>query len=634
MRLKIMLRLGVALLVLVGWSATAQAQWTALTNAPGVFLDTCLLLTDGTVMCHQYNSNSWRLLVPDINGSYANGTWSSLPNMPDGTDTTAGCTPSCPYRPLYFASAVLADGRVVVIGGEYNNLVATWTNIGFLYDPFANSWSAQLTEAFGRGNVGDAQSVILADGTMLLANITNGNIESFDPASLTFTALNPPGKVAGARNDEEGWNILPDGRVFTVNARVANSFELYDPVTNSWGSSGATPVNLADTGPGVGTSQEVGPGVLRPDGTLVHFSGNSLGQNAVYDTNTSTWSHTADMDFPLVTDQTYHYSVADGPASLLPNGNVLVMASPVRNGSPFNRPSHFFEFDGTNLSQVADSPNAASFISYQGRMLLLPTGEVLLTAFNQAGTQDVLLYSNGGTPQDAWTPVITTAPAEVVAGTTYSISGTLFNGFSQGASYGDDTQSSTNYPLVRIRNQATGHVFYARTYGHSRMGVELVGSSEVVTTQFDAPLGLEAGPSDLVVVANGIPSLPTTINDTLPTTLFYTGDTVIPNGGAAAMSGVLSEQATALPISGLTVHFILGTGGSAQACDGVTDAGGTATCSISPVAQPLGPGEVAASFAGDTSYLPSSATENTMIFELFPSSGFAVGDLRSPSALR
>jgi uncharacterized repeat protein (TIGR01451 family) len=44
------------------------------------------------------------------------------------------------------------------------------------------------------------------------------------------------------------------------------------------------------------------------------------------------------------------------------------------------------------------------------------------------------------------------------------------------------------------------------------MGVEAVGSSEIVTTQFDVPLGLEPGPSDLIVVVNGIPSLPLQVN--------------------------------------------------------------------------------------------------------------------------
>ena len=101
--------------------------------------------------------------------------------------------------------------------------------------------------------------------------------------------------------------------------------------------------------------------------------------------------------------------------------------------------------------------------------------------------QDVVLYSNGGGPQDAWRPVITTAPSTVVPGNTYSVSGTLFNGFSEGASYGDDAQMSTNYPLVRIINHATGHVLYAHTHNHSRMGVEAVGSGEIITTQFDVP---------------------------------------------------------------------------------------------------------------------------------------------------
>jgi hypothetical protein len=290
-------------------------------------------------------------------------------------------------------------------------------------------------------------------------------------------------------------------------------------------------VNLADTGAGTANSKEVGPAVLRPDGTLIAFSGTNSGRNAFYNTATGTWAATgAAGDFPPGPG-TSHYAVADGPACLLPNGNVLVMASPVFPNSVFNQPGHFFEFDGTNLTQVADSPNAASFISYQGRMLLLPSGEVLLTAYNQGGDQllrpnartnspiktpsvphqdvaDVVLYSNGGAPQDAWRPVITTAPSTVFPGNTYFISGTLFNGFSEGAFYGDDAQMSTNYPLVRITNHATGHVFYARTHNHSRMGVEVVGSSEIVTTQFDVPASVELGASDLVVVANGIPSLP------------------------------------------------------------------------------------------------------------------------------
>ena len=89
-------------------------------------------------------------------------------------------------------------------------------------------------------------------------------------------------------------------------------------------------------------------------------------------------STTPSGNFPASTNPTNDiYSVADGVASLLPDGGVLVMASPVRNGVPFQTPSNFFEFRPDNtMVDVTDSPNAASFVAYQGRMLLLPTGQV------------------------------------------------------------------------------------------------------------------------------------------------------------------------------------------------------------------------------------------------------------------
>ena len=89
------------------------------------------------------------------------------------------------------------------------------------------------------------------------------------------------------------------------------------------------------------------------------------------------------------------------------------------------------------------------------------------------------------------------------------ISGYLFNGLSQGAAYGDDAQAATNYPLVRITNRATGHVFYSRTHDHSSMAVAFGG---LVSTHFDVPADQELGVSDLVVVANGIPSKPVTMS--------------------------------------------------------------------------------------------------------------------------
>jgi hypothetical protein len=76
-------------------------------------------------------------------------------------------------------------------------------------------------------------------------------------------------------------------------------------------------------------------------------------------------------------------------------------------------------------------------------------------------------------------------------------------------SFGDEYQNATNYPLVRITNNSTGHVFYARTHDHSSMGVAT--GSLTVSTNFDVPSVIDAGPSTLEVVANGIASTPVSI---------------------------------------------------------------------------------------------------------------------------
>ena len=77
--------------------------------------------------------------------------------------------------------------------------------------------------------------------------------------------------------------------------------------------------------------------------------------------------------------------------------------------------------------------------------------------------------------------------------------------------YGDDEQVATNYPLVRITNRKTGHVFYSRTHGHSTMSIAPGVESY---TFFDVPAAQELGESELVAVANGIASEPISVNVT------------------------------------------------------------------------------------------------------------------------
>jgi hypothetical protein len=57
--------------------------------------------------------------------------------------------------------------------------------------------------------------------------------------------------------------------------------------------------------------------------------------------------------------------------------------------------------------------------------------------------------------------------------------------------------------LVRIMNNSTGHVFYARTANHSTMSIA---PHTKGSTTFTVPGSIETGASTLEVVANGIAS--------------------------------------------------------------------------------------------------------------------------------
>jgi hypothetical protein len=392
------------------------------------------------------------------------------------------------------------------IRGEYNFLKSAWTNLGAIYDPIANKWTSVAAPPFFGGfgpfpqTIGDSQSVVLFDGTFMQANCCTTQTALLDPKTLTWTET---GSGKFDINDEEGWTLLPNKQVLTVDAYVFQydptgmNSEIYNPASGKWRSAGSTVVQLWDSAADCGgahfATQEVGPAVLRPDGTVFYTGSNrcGAGHTAIYNSNTGTWS--AGPDFPD------SLNIADGPAALLPNGNVLVDTSPGFGNSP----TSFFEFDGTKLNPVPGPPNASIASSYFGNMLVLPTGQILFADFIA-----VSAYDPTGTYNPAWAPRIQKAPSTVSPGGSYVISGHLFNGVSQGAAYGDDHQSATNYPLVRITNNATGHVFYSRTHDHSSMAVAFGG---LVSTTFDVPASQELGPSELVVIANGIPSAPVAV---------------------------------------------------------------------------------------------------------------------------
>jgi hypothetical protein len=460
--------------LLLATSVIAMAQsLETLVNQPPHGAGLSFLLTDGTVLSQGGNNHDWYKLTPDAFGNYVNGTWTQVASLPAG------------YVPDAFSSAVLADGRVVIVGGEYNNNQFVLTNKGAIYNPTANTWTT-LGHPAGWANIGDSPSVVLPNGLFLVGRKLDMHIAVLNPATLEWTEVGSAGK--SDFNAEEGWTLLPDGTVLTADVKNAPNSERYTPSTGTWVTQGSTIVDLAapsTSGPisypgGVyDPPGEIGPAILRPDGTVFATGAANTGSahTAVYHPGASpsapgTW--TAGPDFP-------NDAAGDASAALLPNGNVLVIGNSGR----------LYEFNGANLTPEM-RPSSAAYL------MVLPTGQVILTGGR------IQTYSSTGTYSPAWAPAIASYPVTVVRGSTYRISGTQFNGLSQAAAFGDEFQTATNYPLVRITNSGTGHVFYARTHGHSTMGVAT--GSLNVSTNFDVPATMETGAGTLEVVANGIPS--------------------------------------------------------------------------------------------------------------------------------
>ena len=294
----------IALASLLAFSAVASSQeigskWQKLKNRPPFNTDTALLLTDGTVIMHQYNSNKWWQLSPSNTGSYLNGTWTQLASMQSG------------YAPLYFASAVMPDGQVLVEGGEYNNLNPVETNKGAIYDPDTNTWTP-VNPPSGWSTIGDSPAIVLPDGTFMMGQGGSPSTlqVNFDEPTLTWSAVTHSGKADGF--SEEGFALLPNGTVLTVDTEDGTNSEIYDPATQTWSSAGSTIVTLPNSG-GQPIVPEMGPLMQRPDGSVVAFGATT--HTSIYSSATGTW--TQGPDFPNGDD------MADAPATIIPDGNIL-----------------------------------------------------------------------------------------------------------------------------------------------------------------------------------------------------------------------------------------------------------------------------------------------------------------------
>ena len=317
-----------------------------------------------------------------------------------------------------------------------------------------------------------------------------------NPSTLTWTST---GSGKFDIYDEEGMTLLPGGSVLDVDAYVFST-DLRQELGNLQSEHRRVDQPRQHAGAVLGfgsqlrrrqgdATYELGPAVLMPNGNVFQTGANSCGagHTGIYNVSSNSW--TEGPDFPG------SFDIADGPAALEINGNVLMFASPGFGDTG----GQMFEWNGSSLTDAPNPPNGSGDSSYYGHLLMLPTGQIMFTDFSN----DVELFNSAGSPYTGWNPTLLLSSLVFQHGTTVKLNGTNFNGATQNNAYGDDFQDATNYPIVRFTNVATGHVFYGKTHGHSTMAVGYHGPTY---TYVDIPSNIETGTTKLQVIVNGIAS--------------------------------------------------------------------------------------------------------------------------------
>ena len=481
--MKLSVRTAIAITVLLALTSLAGAQsWTPLNNQPPAATGPMLQLRDGRILVNESQGPDpgvWFILTPDATGSYVNGTWTTTGHLPQG------------YAPVYFGSQLLLNGRQVVIeGGEYNNGSAQWTTLGALgtITPWGNVSWAPNSPPSGWNSIGDAESIVLANGKYMQSNCcTPQNAIFTGPNSWTAT-----GSVSQSSNDESGFTLLSNDKVLTVDAKnspcgtgVTGGAELYNQATGTWTCTGQTPVQLYNA-----ADEELGSAVLMYNNKVFQSGGNVVA-TAIYDVASGTWAAGPTPANGL--DQ------ADGPGALEPNGKVLVDYSP----GLFQSGCQFLEYDPSSntLSNTVNNGGCPSGSSFYGHLMILPTGQIMFTDF---GNSAVSVYNPSTGIVASAVPTILASSTFLKVGSTNNILyGKQLNGLSQNNAYGDDYQGETNFPLVRLKNTQTGNVYYAFTHDESTHSIK---PGTIMYTFFDLPSTIPAGKYSLQSVANGIGS--------------------------------------------------------------------------------------------------------------------------------
>jgi hypothetical protein len=307
-------------------------------------------------------------------GSYRVGTSSSYhasAELYDPASKTFASTGGMTMARGNHASALLADGKVLVAGGQNSTGVLLTAET---YDSGTGTWTAtsgnmsaarQRHQMVGLGTAG----VLVAGGQSATAPLSSADL--YYPMTRTFAAT---GAMLWPRRD---FTLAPiaGGKVLAANGWAnlwpnvdLSQCEVFEPLTGAWASTGASSV----------ARHGAGSAVLK-DGRVIVAGGYAVGSSAnvstatLFSGTTGTWATTSNLSlrrsFPTLTT--------------MGNGAVLAAGGVLGDGSS---PSTYYStvelYNGTSF--LTTSVPAMAVPRYAHTATALPDGTVLIAGGNNA----------------------------------------------------------------------------------------------------------------------------------------------------------------------------------------------------------------------------------------------------------
>jgi hypothetical protein len=306
-----------------------------------------------------------RVLITGGQGYQGSGNWTDLDTaeLYDPKTGTFSETGRMTQRRLAHTATLLPTGEVLIAGGwNYHAYLAT----AEIYDPATGAFSA--TGSMGRTRVGHTATALL-DGRILLAGGYTATAEVYDRVTRTFTAV---GDLSAARSFHAATR-LPDGRVLVTGGDTGSfspcqsfsSTEIFDPAKAGF-----------VLGPAMAAPRTVHTATLLPSGKVLLAGGYPDGSDGEW-CDLLTLAH-AELFDPAIGTAAAPIAMtvprAGHTATLLPNDQVLLVDDSAELFDP-----------ATAVFALTGSPYGSGF---RRTATLLLDGRVLFTG----GTSSAELY--------------------------------------------------------------------------------------------------------------------------------------------------------------------------------------------------------------------------------------------------